>query len=38
MVDLTLSGRISLIKMNILPRIDFYAGMLPIPTPPEYWE
>lgn len=37
-LTLSLSRKISLIKMNILPRINFYAGMLPIPTPLGYWD
>lgn len=37
-LTLSLSGRISLIKMKILPRINFYAGMLPLPTPQGYWD
>ena len=36
-LTLSLSGRISLINMNILSRIIFYAGILPILIP-EYGE
>ena len=37
-LTMSLSGRISLIKSNILPKVNFYASMLPLPTPPQYWE
>lgn len=31
-------ARISTIKMNILPRINFISSMLPLPPPPNYWK
>ena len=34
---LSLSSRISIINMNILPRVNFILSMLPLPTPPRYW-
>ena len=34
---LSLSSRISIINMNILPRVNFVSSMLPLPTPPRYW-
>ncbi|WP_242641728.1 hypothetical protein, partial [Candidatus Ichthyocystis sparus] len=33
-----LSGRISIIKMNVLPRVNFCSYMLPMAPPPRYWE
>ncbi len=33
-----LSGRISIIKMNVLPRVNFCSYMLPLAPPPRYWE
>lgn len=34
---LSLCSRISIINMNILPKINFISSMLPLPTPPQYW-
>ena len=33
----TLQTRISVIKMNILPRINFLASMIPLPPPEDFW-
>lgn len=33
----SLRGRIAIIKMNILPRVNFVSSMLPLPPPPQYW-
>lgn len=34
----SLQTRISVIKMNILPRINFISMMLPLPPPTDYWK
>lgn len=33
----SLRGRIAIIKMNILPRVNFFSSMLPLPPPSQYW-
>ena len=33
----SLRGRVAIIKMNILPRVNFVSSMLPLPPPPQYW-
>lgn len=33
----SLRGRVAIIKMNILPRVNFVSSMLPLPPPPHYW-
>ena len=34
----SLSARISVIKMNVLPRINFIASMIPLPPPIGFWD
>ena len=38
-IDLPMSirARISIVKMNILPRINFVSSMVPLPPPSDYW-
>lgn len=38
-VDLPMSirARVSVIKMNILPRINFVSSMIPLPPPSDHW-
>merc|ERR1712131_443639 len=36
-IPCSLQARISIIKMDILPRLDFFSSMIPLPTPPKYW-
>lgn len=38
-IDLTMSiqARVSIVKMNILPRINFVSSMVPLPHPPDSW-
>lgn len=36
-LPLSIQARISIIKMNILPRINFVTSMIPLPPPPDYW-
>lgn len=34
----SLSARISIVKMDILPRVNFFSNMLPLPPPNGYWD
>ena len=34
----TFSARVSIIKMNVLPRVNFCSTMLPLAPPPDHWE
>lgn len=31
------SSLVSIIKLNIPPRVNFFSSMLPLPSPPQYW-
>ncbi len=33
----SLQARVSIIKMNILPRVNFISSMLPLPAPSQFW-
>lgn len=33
----SLYARISVVKMNVLPRVNFYSAMLPLPPPTHFW-
>lgn len=35
---ISLQSRVSIIKAEILPRLNFFSAMLPLPPPPRYWE
>lgn len=37
-LTLSLAERISIVKMNILPRVNFLANMLPMPPPLGFWD
>lgn len=37
-LPVSFAGRISVIKMNILPRVNFCSDMIPIAPPSGYWE
>uniref|UniRef100_A0A3B1ICK8 Reverse transcriptase domain-containing protein n=1 Tax=Astyanax mexicanus TaxID=7994 RepID=A0A3B1ICK8_ASTMX len=34
----SLHARIAVVKMNILPRLNFFSYMLPLPAPINYWD
>ena len=34
----SVQARVSIIKMDILPRINFFSSMLPLPPPIDYWK
>lgn len=36
-LPMSIQTRISTVKMNILPRINFVSSMLPLPPPSDYW-
>lgn len=33
-----LQMRVSIIKMDVLPRVNFYSNMIPFPSPKGYWD
>lgn len=37
-IAVALTGRISIVKMNILPRLNFVSLMLPLSPPSGYWD
>ena len=37
-INLSLAERVSTVKMNILPRVNFMASMLPLPAPTGFWD
>lgn len=37
-LPISMSARISIIKMDILPRINFFSNMIPLPPPRNYWD
>ena len=37
-LPISLSARISIIKMDILPRIYLFLNMIPLPPPRNYWD
>lgn len=34
----SLYARISVVKMNVLPRVNFYSSMIPLPPPTHFWD
>ena len=37
-IPVSMAGRVAIIKMNILPRINFCSSMIPIAPPSGYWD
>lgn len=37
-LPISMSARISIIKMDVLPRINFYSNMIPLAPPKNYWD
>lgn len=37
-LSISIAARISIIKMDILPKITFFSNMIPLPPPKNYWE
>ena len=37
-LNLSIASRISIVRMNTLPKVNFYVSMLPLATPHKFWD